>query len=490
MPKQTKNDKLFQSLQALCKKAIDKVVLYKEQGKLEVITYQHLPVNDIDYLMETYHYDWDKLNYFDFYEWRSKDFVSFIETELCTLVEFEEAAKQIMDEFKVPENAVKRIGLFSLLRLIMKQVPNRQITYENIDDYIQLFIDDYESYRSNIPTNWNIDLWLNNIYIESDEIEIASNVFLRRPTKEQLADVKPKPNHISEFDRMTGRGLIAGAVLSFTIPAGQRPVIGLYPDKITTQIEKWLNIFRLLKPTDITVVYQSVAPVSIFEHPVSENKDKPQDNFWRGKVEHKDTSSFKLYLKKDEEELLKVFIKNLNSALKGFSHTSYLTGNSYDLAFHRYNDSLLKTEVNAYKILSSITSLEALLSDGSTEITFKIRLRVSKLLSYFGFNALDVSNKIRDAYNLRSKLVHGAKPEAKKKDLLEFARQHTHEILNFNRICLLVALQLKQKTDKQKLIKQIDSSFIDKISDENLKKLIDENVKIPIINPFRQVEKK
>ena len=94
---------------------------------------------------------------------------------------------------------------------------------------MQLFIDGYESYRSHILTNWRVDLWLGNIYIESDEIEIASNVFLRRPTKEQLADIKPKPNHISEYERMTGRGLFAGAILSFSVPAGNRPVIGFYP---------------------------------------------------------------------------------------------------------------------------------------------------------------------------------------------------------------------------------------------------------------------
>ena len=182
--------------------------------------------------------------------------------------------------------------------------------------------------------------------------------------------------------------------------------------------------------------------------------------------------------------MLRTFIKNIKPALKNISHKTYLSGSPYDLAFHRYNDSLVKTEVNAYKILSGITSLEALLSDGGTEITFKIRIRVAKLLSLFGFDSLDVSKKVRDAYNLRSKLVHGSKPEENKTDLLEFARNHTHEILNYNRICLLIALQVKKLFNKQELIKLINDSFIDIEADKKLKKLIEENVKIPIINPF------
>lgn len=491
MPRQTPiyNDSLFNSLLALSKTAIDKTIKQRDEGKLETISYQRLPVAAVDYLMETYHYDWSKLEYFDLYEWRSEDFVNFMDNELQTLPEFEEAAQQVMNEFKAPEHAVKKIGLFSLLRKIMKESPNGQITHDNIASYVQLFIDGYESYRSNIPIVWNVSLWLGNIYLESNEIEIEQGVFLRRPTTDQLADVQPKENHVSEFDKMTGRGLISGAILSFSVAAGKSPVVGLYPEKITQQIERWLNIFRLLKPTDLIVVYQTVKPVSIFEHPISETMAQPQDKFWIGKVEHRETSSFKLCLKAEEEEILQTFIKNIKPALKEISYKTYLSGSSYDLAFHRYNDSLLKTEVSAYKILSAMTSLEALLSDGSTEITFKIRLRVAKLLSYFRFNPLEVSEKIKNAYNIRSKLVHGSKLEDKDKDLLEFARHCTHEIINYNRICLLIALQLKKTFDKQKLIKQIDNSLIDTASDIELKKIINEKVKIPIINPFSSLQK-
>ena len=262
--------------------------------------------------------------------------------------------------------------------------------------------------------------------------------------------------------------------------------MGSYPEKIKTNIELWLNIFRLLKPNSINVIYQTIAPVSIFERVISENIQKPQDTYGKDKVDNKDISNYKLHLPKNEEEIFIEFIKNIKSTIKDISHTNYLTGSSYDLALHRYNDSFLKTEVTAYKILSSISSMEALLSDGGSEITFKIRLRVAKLLSFYGFNPIEVSDKMKDAYNLRSKLVHGAKTDDKEKNLLEFARKHTHEILNYNRICLLISLQLRPYLDKSKLMKEIDTSLIDIQTNEELKNLIIDKVKIPITNPFRK----
>lgn len=492
MPKRsnTYNEKLFKSLQSLCKIAIDKVIRHRDVGNLEAITYQYLPVKSIDYTSETFIPDWEKLQYFDFYDWHSSDFVSFFDNELYTLPEFEIAAIEVMQEFKVPEHAVKRIGLFSLLRLIMKKTPNAQINYDNIDQYIQLFIDGYESYRSRVPTTWVVELWLSNIYLESDEIEIAPNVFLKRPSKEKLADIKPKPNRISEFDRMTGRRLIAGAILSFSVKCNRKSPFRLYPEKVIAQIEQWMNVFRLLKPTDTTVVFQSISPISIFEHSNSESKQSPQDKVWQGKVEYHDTSSYKLYINKDEEDSLKNFIKVLKPLLKGLSHKSYLTGNSYELAIHRYNDSLIKSEVNAYRIVASISSFESLYKNAHWEKSRHVKPRLLKLLSFFRFNSKWKPQKLDSAYSLRNALAHGEKPRKGSKNLLKFARLHTHEILNFNRICLLIALQLKQKVSKSQLLNLIDNSFEDVAAHKSLKKLIKENVIIPIVDPFPVRHKK
>ncbi len=232
----------------------------------------------------------------------------------------------------------------------------------------------------------------------------------------------------------------------------------------------------MFKPGSVNVIYQRIKPVSILQYHISENKSSSFDKFWEGKIEAKDISTFKYKLKKEEEQHLCLFISKIKPSLEAISYKAYLTGSAYDLAFHRYSDALLKSEINAYRILSSMTSFEAMFSDGSTEITYKIRLRVAGLLRFLGFDSVNIFNKIRDAYSLRSKLVHGVKTQENKKDLLDFAQNYTYEIVNYNRLCLIIQLQLKQHINRDLLIKKLDLSFIDKNEYEALDKIIKDNV--------------
>lgn len=487
--------KHYKSLLTLCKVVMRKILDYKEQGNLITIPYRHLPVKSIDFKMETFQYDWEKVEYFDFYDWKSQDFVDFLNKEINNLPELDFAANEVGSEFQIKADVIKQFGLSRFINRLMKEVPNGRITDKNIDHYIKLFLSDYESLRNKTQIVWHVHLWLQNIFIESDQIEIAPKVFLRRPTKEQLDDVSIRSYHPSEFEQMTGRGLPFGAILSFTIQAGKKPITGLYPESVVSEIECWLNILRLFKPGGVISVYQTASPVSMFEYEVSENIERPFDKFWKGKIEYKDISNFKLYLQQSEEKLFKKFISTIKPILNGISHKNYLSGTAYDLALHRYNDALIKTEVNAYRILSSMTSIEALLSSDPVEITHKISLRTAKLLSYFDFNAAAELKQMKLAYTLRSKLVHGSELLIKnekgkvKTDLLEWARENTYKVINFNRICLLTALQLKNKLGKSKMIEMIDSSVVDANSNKELKKLIATSVLLPIPYPFIKRQK-
>ncbi|MBK8565122.1 MAG: hypothetical protein IPN76_17730 [Saprospiraceae bacterium] len=154
----SQNDKLFQALLALGKKAIDKIIQHRDENNLKALPYQYLPVSEIDFHAESYYFDWDKIEYFDSYDWHFQDFANFLDEELLVLPEFEEAAQKVIEEFKIPEVAVKKIGLFKFLREIMNKSPNGRITHDNVAKYVQLFIDGYESYRSHIPIVWNVHL--------------------------------------------------------------------------------------------------------------------------------------------------------------------------------------------------------------------------------------------------------------------------------------------------------------------------------------------
>ena len=217
---------LYKALLIFSELVIKKANEYKESNKLIAIPYQSLPVKEIDYLMESYYYDWDKLEYFDYYEWKSEDFNNLIDQEIKNSREIEVAANEILKSFDIPEKA-KKMGLISFTQTILRSAPNGQISSHNIDTYIQLFINEYVLETTKQPLIWNVHLWLANIYIESSEIEIAPNVFLRRPNQEQLREVKEKPNYIHEWDYMLGKQLVSGAILTFSVLAGRKTTNGL-----------------------------------------------------------------------------------------------------------------------------------------------------------------------------------------------------------------------------------------------------------------------
>lgn len=377
---------------------------------------------------------------------------------------------------------IKQLGLRYYVEELMVRIANDSMLPEDIQSTIEKFVRQYENAIAKIAPKWDVEIWLGNVGMESDEIELTNGVFLRRPRMEQLALVEQRDLYVPEISRISGRALPAAAILSFSIHAERGTSI--YAQEILVEIENWLNILRLFKPSSVYVVYQSISTDNIFEKGFSENKDPLHDKSWVGKVEHKDISNYKLYIKKSEEEDRKRFISNIKDSIWQISPKTYLAGNPYELALHRYCDALLKSEVNAYKILSTISGLEALFSNETTEISFKMRLRIALILQYYGFDPLTVFQDVKDAYSLRSKLVHGSKTTEGKKDLLSFAMDRTHEIVNYLRVCLVIFLQLKNVKGKDDLIKIIDYSFIDSMSKNELALILGKTSLVPIPNPF------
>lgn len=401
------------------------------------------------------------------------------------IIEFEEY-KRTIDVLPVfYEIDSERIeSVISKLYLpIVRRAINGEINGANIENHVDLFISNLNDLKSNMPTIFDVEVWLKGIHLGFEKVEIAPGVVLRRPCENDLEMIIPAHQYTSEIERALGKKLGVMAILTFTTEVKEETGFSQCSDIINPLIDLWLNCFRLFKPSSVVSIYHKMTPRSLFFYEINQSQDVPYDKNWKGKVEQQDISKYRFFLEEKDLPNFISFVGNLKDSISGLSHTSYLTGESYELAYHRYNDALMKSEVNAYRILSSITSLEALLSDGSTEIIFKIRLRTSKLMSYFGFNAIEVSDLIKDAYALRSKLVHGANL---KNGQLDFARRHTHDILNINRICLLTLLQIKNIYDKDGAAKALDLAMIDRECDRMLEECIQNNVQIPILDPFRR----
>lgn len=477
-----RNSTLFQSILALCLKAIDRVIEYKNNDRLKVIPNQFVPVSEINFIGGYYNYDWNKMEDYNYYDWKDDDFVAFLNSELPDLPEYKDAVNQISLEYKTPEQAKKNYALVDLLRNIAKLAPNEEISKSNIEDYVQFFIESYESELNKSEIAYNINVWIGNANINSEQIEIYPNIFLKRPTKNDIQQRWAKRT-IIDCERFTGKGLIAKAILSFSEQGRENFFLEPYPPLISEKIEMWLSILRLYKPSNISVVFESIVPYSMFKVPHSKYREKPEDKAWDGKVEQKDISNYDFNLNQTEEENLKEFILNVFPLISEFTSSSYLFGNFYEIALHRYNDSLIKTSINAYRIVASISSFEAILKLDKSDRSLAVIKRIKNLLSCFNFDESDTSSKMQNAYDLRNALLHGDETATHETDLLEFARKHTNEIINYNRICLLIALQLKSFVDKQKFLQLIDNSSNDETVGNKLKEIIHEKVKIPNLNP-------
>ena len=209
--------KLHDALFSLYKKIKEVVQGYVAEDKLIRIPYQRVAVKDIDYEGESYNLDWANIEYFDAYDWSTKMFTDFIEHRLPFLTEFNNAAIEIISEFKLEEDIVKRIGLIEFASQLIKGIPNIRITDNTIVGFIENFINDYKKAILKKPTIWNVEVWISNLKLESDEIEITPGVFLRKPQKEQLVLVEQRDMHHNELYRLASSVLPALAILSFSV---------------------------------------------------------------------------------------------------------------------------------------------------------------------------------------------------------------------------------------------------------------------------------
>ncbi|HXB11654.1 MAG TPA: hypothetical protein VNZ45_06695, partial [Bacteroidia bacterium] len=426
-----------------------------------------------------YYLDWKNARYYDFYDWKSQFFVDFLENVVKTSNEYELAALAICNVYKIPEDA-KHIGINDFVTYLMHHIPNNAVNEDTITEVITLFINDYEIGRGDKLYTWKITVWLSKLDFEGDSILISDNVILRKPQSNELILRRPVKTYEDESEKFYGKGIRELSVLEFSMKA---PVqhMGLYSDLIREEMEKWINIFRLFKVGNVYPIFRTVYPNSIMHNGTTESPPLPFDEGWEYKIDNRDKGSYLCYIRENEKPLLVKFASQLKPMLETISLKTYLNGPPLNIAFHRYNDALLKSNIHVDRIVSAIGSLEALLSDPSGEISYRISIYVAGILRFWGYNSLKVYEKVRDAYKVRSQLVHGNKLS---EELLEFTRKHAHEIVNYVRLCLLISMQLNDKIGKKEFIKKLNYSLIDNTTYNELGKLIKENVFIPVVYPF------
>jgi len=189
-------------------------------------------------------------------------------------------------------------------------------------------------------------------------------------------------------------------------------------------------------------------------------------------------------IQESEEEQLKQFWSSIWDKIPNtFIHYGQDTNSFKDIAYQRFCDALLEIGPIERRILNAIMGLEGIFlrdKDEQQEMSYRLRMRIAKVIKFFGFEPFDVKRIVRDCYSIRSRFVHGGLLSHESKEDLEEKYGNINKLLikllNYLRISLVVTVLMSPSKDE--FISRIDNSFLDNNSEKKLEQAL---------NPARHV---
>ena len=170
---------------------------------------------------------------------------------------------------------------------------------------------------------------------------------------------------------------------------------------------------------------------------------------------------------KTESELIKKLISIYKICTPIIQNNSYLK-----IPLFYLSNFFEKSLYSNTSFVNLVTGMEALYSDGSSEMSYKLRIRASFLLSMLGRLSHDpptIFMNMKDAYNKRSKIVHG--------EVID--KITPTPILSYLRLSLLIMVILhmnseiqNRPTSKDEILRKIDMAMLSTWKRKNLRKEI------------------
>ncbi len=262
---------------------------------------------------------------------------------------------------------------------------------------------------------------------EEQPIVLGDGSVIRRPTKEELQGYME--NH-------RGPGPLPTGVTETTYP-------GVWGNEALARAEGLLRMLRIFR-------LGSIQYSDEWRH--AESLTRSGGRGWREESLHPKVACE--LAPEDAADLTKLSEKAYEKVLKTVMPTkeSYLT-----IAFDRFEASLLEKGSDEHQIAEGISCLEALYLQGKDQqLGRSLRQRASFVLAAFGLNGLLVHERLKKAYGIRSKYVHGATAKPSKRPSLG---PLSLQVLEFCRASLCVFLQVGKK--KEGLLSEIDDGLID-----------------------------
>lgn len=327
--------------------------------------------------------------------------------------------------------------------------------YEKLEEnQIELIVKDFISELDDKPKPSFADSALVGIVIRSKTIKISDKVTLRQTLKSDLEVEQP----VDEFHRYN----------FFPTPTAFLKVklIGKYIHSVHSKVGPIINTLKLFKVGSVKSLSTKEYSDSILHdrgigttHPLGRNEDPLE---------------ISLIIKEDENRLRK-FCSIMEDKLPWDFGIANHPLSVTEIAFSRYDAVLMKFDSFESHISDTIMGLESIFLGGEKqELSYRLKLRVAKVMSLFGYNSQETVKIIRDTYDIRSKYVHGGLLNFKDKTKLQEKHGELKgllkTLLDFLRISIVVSLMMH--VGKEEFVARIDNSFLEEKSVKSLEQAI------------------
>ena len=301
------------------------------------------------------------------------------------------------------------------------------------------------------PVRHTAQIFLVGVALRSDAIEVGTGVRIRKPRKEEFE--RPQlPYLVGHFPRFP-----SAIVEIETTGPRDRP-----PQQLQIDVHRCIALFRLFRVGSVKYWHYDMRTSSVVTR-------------WpRGRAGSGDeTPALETYVIAPEDEpLLQRFWQTVTPKLPTDIYHFRGRASHTTLAYDRYSDGVLQNGIIERRIANAIMGLEALFLREKDELSYRLGLRVGKLISIVcNYNPLEVAESLKDAYEIRSAFAHGDQLSKRTGKKIERKYSSTKKllltVLDYLRVALVATVM--SGVNKVDLISLIDNALLDPRENDRLR---------------------
>lgn len=343
---------------------------------------------------------------------------------------------------------------YTLKQFVSRAIETQLTTArQEVNKSINQLIESYIRQLKHQTVQVHASILLSGITLQSDNIQLTPEISLRRTTPKDIAVPKP----ILDFSPITDNP-IPTAVLDINTTLQEDGFAKFHQD-----ISHSIDILKLFGFGAIRMKANMATSDSLLPRIYRQTQ--------LGSL-HPAVTVPPFYLDIAKEEKLKAFFPFMQQHMPDLSGINRQI-NNLSVSFDRYIDACIESRIFERTVMYAVMGLEALYLNENLELSYKLRMRCSKALSFCGLDPLEVQETISAGYNIRSTFAHG--DHVSTKDLKKYnekfgnSQNITNRLCNFLRISLCATIILDLKKDS--LIKSLDNAML---SDTHTQELRDQ----------------